>query len=105
LPKIKVVTREGQEIVVEATSGLSVMENIRNAGVEEMLALCGGVKSCATCHVFVDERWMQAVGAAHSDETDLLEASSHIQQNSRLSCQIPMTEVLDGLKVTLAPED
>ncbi|EMD82337.1 Ferredoxin, 2Fe-2S [Pacificimonas flava] len=90
---------------MEAESGLSVMENIRDNGFDELLALCGGCLSCATCHVHVQDGWMDAVGAPGDDEDDLLESSDHKQPNSRLSCQIEMTDALDGLAVRIAPED
>ncbi|MBB5280757.1 2Fe-2S iron-sulfur cluster-binding protein [Pacificimonas flava] len=105
MPKLKVITREGDERTVEAESGLSVMENIRDNGFDELLALCGGCLSCATCHVHVQDGWMDAVGAPGDDEDDLLESSDHKQPNSRLSCQIEMTDALDGLAVRIAPED
>ncbi|MHB9879749.1 2Fe-2S iron-sulfur cluster-binding protein [Pacificimonas sp. ICDLI1SI03] len=105
MPKLIVVTRDGTENNVEAEAGLSVMENIRDAGFDELLALCGGCCSCATCHVHVAEDWLAKVGPPNEDEEDLLESSDHKRANSRLSCQIDMTEELDGLKVQIAPED
>ena len=105
MPKLTVITRAGDEKTVEAETGISVMENIPDAGFDELLALCGGSCSCATCHVHVDEDWMDAVGPPNDDEDDLLESSDHKQPNSRLSCQIEMSDDLDGLKVQIAPED
>jgi 2Fe-2S ferredoxin len=105
MPTLIVVDRKGQEKAVEGEVGLSVMEVIRDNGFDELLALCGGSCSCATCHVFVDAKWTYAVGAPHEDEADLLDSSDHRAESSRLSCQIPFTAALDGLKVTIAPED
>lgn len=105
MPMLIVVDRSGTERTVAATSGLSVMENIRDNGFDELLALCGGCCSCATCHVHVDDAWTKAVGRPNADEDDLLESSDHKLANSRLSCQIEMTDALDGLRVTIAPED
>lgn len=105
MPKLIVVNRTGMETVVDADSGLTVMENIRDNGFDELLALCGGSCSCATCHVHVDEDWLEAVGKPGDDEDDLLESSDHRQPNSRLSCQIEMSDSLDGLRVTIAPEE
>ncbi|MFD0849746.1 2Fe-2S iron-sulfur cluster-binding protein [Sphingosinicella xenopeptidilytica] len=105
MPKLIVVTREGVEKTAEADTGLSVMEAIRENGFDELLALCGGCCSCATCHVFVDEAWSDAVGGPGEDENDLLDSSGHKQPNSRLSCQIEMSNALDGLRVIIAPED
>jgi 2Fe-2S ferredoxin len=105
MPTLIVVDRKGNEKAVTGEAGLSVMEVIRDNGFDELLALCGGSCSCATCHVHVDADWIARVGAAHEDETDLLDSSDHREPTSRLSCQIPFTDELDGLKVTIAPED
>ena len=105
MPKIVVVNRAGEEKTVDADAGLSVMETIRDNGIDELLALCGGCCSCATCHVYVDDAFMATMGPVKGDEDDLLDSSEHRQANSRLSCQIVMNDALDGLKVTIAPED
>lgn len=105
MPQLTIVTRDGAERTVEARIGWSVMENIRDNGVDEVLALCGGCCSCATCHVHVDEDWREKVGPPKADEDDLLDTSDHKTGASRLSCQILMTAELDGLRVTVAPED
>ena len=105
MPKLTIVNRIGAEKTIEAQAGLSVMENIRDAGFDELLALCGGCCSCATCHVIVDADWIAEVGGPDGDEDDLLESSDHRNERSRLSCQIEMTAALDGLKVAIAPED
>ncbi|MFQ3666791.1 MAG: 2Fe-2S iron-sulfur cluster-binding protein, partial [Sphingomonadaceae bacterium] len=68
-------------------------------------ALCGGSCSCATCHVHVDPAWFARVGGPHPDEADLLDSSDHRTEYSRLSCQIRFGPDLDGLRVTIAPED
>jgi ferredoxin, 2Fe-2S len=105
MPKLVVVARSGAEKTVEGDIGLSVMEVIRDNGFDELLALCGGCCSCATCHVHVDEDWLGKLPAMSEDENDLLESSDHRNGQSRLSCQIPFTQDLDGLRVTIAPED
>ena len=105
MTKLIVVDRSGSEKEVEATAGLSVMESIRDAGFDELLALCGGCLSCATCHVIVDDAWTSEVGAPGDDEHALLDGSSHRTTASRLSCQIKMSDELAGLRVTIAPED
>lgn len=102
---LKVTTREGQEIDVEAAEGVSVMEAIRDAGIDEMLALCGGCCSCATCHIQVDPAFVDRLPPMSEDENDLLDSSEHRTENSRLSCQIIYTADIDGLKVSIAPED
>ena len=105
MPVLIVVDRAGREKAVEGDAGLSVMEVIRDNGFDELLALCGGCCSCATCHVYVDEDWTAKVGGPGEDESDLLDSSDHREANSRLSCQIDFSDALDGLKVTIAPED
>jgi 2Fe-2S ferredoxin len=105
MPKLIVVTRDGAESVVTGEEGLSVMEAIRDNGFDELLALCGGCLSCATCHVHVDEEWLPSLPKMSEDEDDLLDSSDARQANSRLSCQIPFTAALDGLRVQIAPED
>ena len=105
MPTLIVVDRKGNEKAVTGEAGLTVMEAIRDNGFDELLALCGGSCSCATCHVHVDAAWSDKVGGPHEDEADLLDSSDHRTATSRLSCQIPFTADLDGLKVTIAPED
>jgi 2Fe-2S ferredoxin len=105
MAKLTIVTREGAEKTIEAKNGWSVMENIRDAGLDELLALCGGCCSCATCHVFVDEDWMAAFPPTGADEDDLLDTSDRRAPNSRLSCQLEVGPAHDGLRVTIAPED
>ena len=105
MAKLIVVTRDGTEHEIEGDTSLTVMENIRDAGFDELLALCGGCCSCATCHVHVDPAFADRLPAMSEDEDDLLESSDHRAPNSRLSCQLPFSADLDGLKVTIAPED
>lgn len=104
MPKLIVVNRAGEESAIDVADGLTVMEAIRDNGFDELLALCGGCCSCATCHVHVDPAF-KALPAISEDEDDLLESSDHRDENSRLGCQIPFTADLDGLKVTIAQED
>jgi 2Fe-2S ferredoxin len=105
MPKLFVTTRAGEVREIEVDVGTTAMEAIRNAGVFELLALCGGCCSCATCHVFVDPRSGAELNAMNEDEDMLLDGSSHRRETSRLSCQIRMDERLSGLKVEIAPED
>lgn len=100
-----VTKRDGDTVELSATAGLSVMEIIRDGGIDELLALCGGCCSCATCHVHVDAAFADKVNPMGEDENDLLESSDHRNPASRLSCQIPFTAALDGLRVTIAQED
>ncbi|NWK97919.1 ferredoxin [Sphingobium lactosutens] len=105
MAKLTVVNRSGEEQTIEAQDGLSVMELLRDNGFDELLALCGGCCSCATCHVYVDPAFADSLPAVSDDENDLLDSSDHRNQASRLSCQLTFSESLDGLRVTIAPED
>jgi 2Fe-2S ferredoxin len=105
MAQLTVISRDGSEKTIDAQIGLSVMEIIRDAGFDELLALCGGCCSCATCHIHVDGAFAAASPAMSEDENDLLDSSSHRNGESRLSCQIPFTAALDGLRVTIAEED
>ncbi|MEO0871079.1 MAG: 2Fe-2S iron-sulfur cluster-binding protein [Pseudomonadota bacterium] len=105
MPKLIVTNREGATSEIEVEDGLTVMEAIRDNGFDELLALCGGCCSCATCHVYVDDTASGTLPAMSEDEDDLLESSDHRKENSRLACQVPLTADLDGMKVTISPED
>ena len=105
MAKMIVVTRDGTENEVEAQEGLSVMEIMRDAGFDELLALCGGCCSCATCHVHIDEAFADKIPAMSEDENDLLDSSDKRNATSRLSCQVAFTAALDGMKVIIAEED
>jgi 2Fe-2S ferredoxin len=105
MPKLVVVNRAGEEKQIEAANGVSVMEAIRDAGFDELLALCGGCCSCATCHVYVDPAFADKVEKLSEDENDLLDSTDHRTERSRLSCQLHLSDAVDGLKVTIAPED
>ncbi len=81
------------------------MEAIRDAGVDELMAICGGGCSCATCHVYVDPEFAARLSPQGSDENDLLDCSDNRKETSRLSCQLRITPDVDGLRVAIAPED
>ncbi|MBT2134151.1 2Fe-2S iron-sulfur cluster binding domain-containing protein [Croceibacterium sp. LX-88] len=105
MPEVIVKSRDGYEHRVPFQHGLSLMEAIREAGLDELLALCGGCCSCATCHVYVDPAFADRLPSMSEDENDLLDSSDHRAQVSRLSCQIPLSDEHDGLSVSIAPED
>ncbi len=105
MPKLIVVTREGEERELDGETGLSVMEAIRDGGIDEILALCGGNCSCATCHVHVDAEWFDRLTPMSEDENDLLDSTSDRDATSRLSCQIQFGPQLDSLRVRIAAED
>lgn len=105
MARLTIVNRAGDGTTIEGEYGLSVMELTRDNGFDELLALCGGCCSCATCHVYVDPAFAALLPQMSADENDLLDSSDHRTEQSRLSCQIVFTEGLDGLTVTIAPED
>ncbi|WP_102225351.1 2Fe-2S iron-sulfur cluster-binding protein [Acidimangrovimonas sediminis] len=102
MPRITFVTADGQEITADATPGLSLMETARAAAIPGILAECGGACSCSTCHVYVDPSWYDRLPAMKEMEADLLDfAWEPHPDRSRLSCQIDVSEDMDGLRVTL----
>jgi 2Fe-2S ferredoxin len=105
MPQITVVDQSGDSREIEAPLGRTLMEVIRDNGFDELLALCGGCCSCATCHVHIQPDFMDKVPTMSEDESDLLDSSDHRNEYSRLSCQIPVTDALAGITVTIAQED
>ena len=104
MAELKVVDREGNEHSVDARTGLKIMETLRELEYG-VAAICGGMCSCATCHVYVDPQWVARLLVPQSDERELLAELTHCEDNSRLSCQVEFTEELAGLKVTIAPDE
>ena len=100
-----VVDRAGRETEVLGRIGATIMEIIRDAGFDDLLALCGGCCSCATCHVYVNDGPIAALPQMGADEHELLAISDMRTAHSRLSCQLPFAENLSGLRVTIAPSD
>jgi 2Fe-2S ferredoxin len=105
LSKLRVRLRNGDEREIEAAEDRSLMEALRDGGVEELLALCGGCCSCATCHVILEPDVFSLLATMETDEDDLLDSSSHRCATSRLSCQIAVSALPEGTVVTIAPED
>lgn len=101
--KIVVTDRAGEVHDLEALEGWRVMEIIRDYGLP-IKAECGGACACATCHVYVDPAWTDKLVPPTDEEIDMLDQAFQVNADSRLSCQILMSEALDGLAVTLAPE-
>jgi ferredoxin len=101
--RVLVTRRDGETREVEARPGRSLMLAIRKDA--EIAAICGGCASCGTCHVHVADYWLDRLPPMASDEDKTLSFSDWRQPNSRLSCQIEVTDALDGLAVTVAPED
>lgn len=101
--KLIVTDREGTVHELEALEGWRAMEVIRDYGLP-IKAECGGACSCATCHVYVAEQWLARLFPPREEEIEMLDQAFQVHENSRLSCQILMSDALDGLEVTLAPE-
>lgn len=105
MAKLIVVTRSGEERAINGEDGLSVMEVIRDGGIDEILALCGGCCSCATCHVHVDPAFADKLPPMSEDENDLLDSVDDRDATSRLSCQLPFGPALDGMRVTIGADE
>ena len=101
MPKITFIEHGGTTHEINAASGQSVMQVAMSNRVPGIIADCGGSCSCATCHVYVDEAWFGRIPAATSAEKDMIDCALHVQDNSRLSCQIEVKDELDGLVVRL----
>ena len=99
MAKINYVAPDGATFTVDAAVGTTVMENAIKNSVPGIEAECGGACACATCHVYVDEAWVEKTGSADAMEEDMLDFAYDLQPNSRLSCQIKVSEALDGLTV------
>ena len=104
MARMIVVDRDGKEHEIEAKSGLKVMEILRELDYG-VAAICGGLCSCATCHVYVEESWAGRLPKPQSDELELLkELPDYRDATSRLSGQVDFTEALSGIKVSIAPD-
>lgn len=101
---LRVIDRDGKEHEVEGKVGLKVMETLRELDYG-VAAICGGMCSCATCHIYVDPDWLERLPEPMSDERELLVELAHHQDNSRLSCQLEFTAELSGLRLTIAPDE
>ena len=99
MPKITYIAFDGNETIVDAKEGMSVMQSAVNNGVDGIVAECGGACSCATCHVYVDKEWFDKLPEAQPMEKEMLDFVMSPQPTSRLSCQIKVTAELDGLVV------
>ncbi len=102
--RLVVTNRAGKQVKVEASSGISLMENIRELD-SSVDAICGGLSACATCHVHIDPAWANRWPQRQEEETLLIsDSANYIAEQSRLSCQIHLTKDLAGLEFTIAPE-
>ena len=103
MPKLIIKDRSGKKSEIEFNSNFTLMEILRdnNYGIE---ASCGGCCACATCHVYIDEKWINKLKNMDDDEESMLDQAFDVKNNSRLSCQIDLSEELDGLEIEIAPE-
>lgn len=105
MPQLTFIHRNGQEQIIDAPLGLSIMEIARKEGINAIEGACGGSLACATCHVIVHPDWVEKVmpdaGEISEEEEDMLDLAFDLQPTSRLSCQILMTDALDGLVLAL----
>ncbi len=101
MPKITYIEHTGAEHVIDVKNGLSVMEGAVKNNIPGIDADCGGACACATCHVYVDEAWTGKVGVKSAMEESMLDFAEGVEPNSRLSCQIKVTDTLDGLVVRM----
>ena len=99
MPKVTFIDFEENQTDVEVQVGYSLMEAAVVNDVEGIDADCGGACACATCHVYIDQDWTAIVGPAEELEAEMLDLAEEVKENSRLSCQIKITEELDGLIV------
>ena len=101
--KISVIERDGNKQILEADTNSTLMEIIRDEGID-IEAACGGCCACATCHVYIDDNWIHKLDPIAADEASMLDQALDVKKNSRLSCQIKLNDELDGLELELAPE-
>lgn len=101
---IKITNLKGEKSELDAPNGDTLMEALRDNGYDEIEAICGGVCSCSTCHVYVEGEWMDKLGERSEDEYQLVSSTEHYRDNSRLSCQITVTDEMDGLEITIAEQ-
>lgn len=101
MPKITFIDHAGNSTTVEAQVGQTVMETAIKHGIPGITAECGGACSCATCHVYVDDAWRETTGEPSQAEEDMLDFAYDVRDNSRLSCQIRITDAHDGLIVRI----
>ncbi len=101
--KIKVTDRDGNKHELEGDSNSTLMEILRDAGLD-IEATCGGCCACATCHVYINDKWFEKINVRDDDEESMLDQAFDVKNTSRLSCQISLSEELDGIELELAPQ-
>ncbi len=101
--KIRVTDRDGNKHELEGDSNSTLMEILRDAGLD-IEAACGGCCACATCHVYINDKWLEKISSKDEEEESMLDQAFDVRNTSRLSCQISLSEELDGMELELAPE-
>ena len=101
--KIKVTDRDGNKHELEGDSNSTLMEILRDAGLD-IEAACGGCCACATCHVYINDKWFEKINVRDDDEESMLDQAFDVKNTSRLSCQISLSEELDGIELELDPQ-
>ena len=104
MPTIQVTDLSGNVTKLEATSGNTLMEELRDNGYDDVEAICGGVCSCSTCHVYIESDWFSKLGERSEDENQLVTSTDYFKENSRLSCQVTVTDDMDGMSITIAQQ-
>ena len=105
MPKITYVTTDGERHEIEVENGYSIMEGAINNDIDGIVAECGGACACATCHAYIDDQWLDKLPEMDDMEDSMLDAAFERKANSRLSCQIEVSDELDGLVVYVAEND
>ncbi len=100
MPKITFNDFQGNSKTIEVDNGLSVMEGAIQKDIPGIDADCGGSMACATCHVYVEDKWLDKIPKAEDAENDMIDMAFEPKKNSRLSCQIIVSDQLDGLEIT-----
>jgi len=101
--KIRVIDQDGNKHELEGDSNSTLMEILRDAGLD-IEAACGGCCACATCHVYINDNWLQKISSKDDDEESMLDQAFDVRNTSRLSCQINLSEDLDGIELELASD-
>lgn len=105
MPKVVYITRDGKRHEIDVENGYSVMEGAINNNIDGIVAECGGACACATCHAYIDEAWLDKITELDDMQDSMLEAAYERKKNSRLTCQIEMSDALDGLVVYVADNE
>ena len=101
--KIRVIDRDGNKHELEGDPNSTLMEILRDADLD-IEAACGGCCACATCHVYINDQWLEKISRKDDDEESMLDQAFDVKNTSRLSCQISLSDELDGIELEIAPD-